>query len=38
MFREGGSDIVHLTVVERDAEGTLLAVYADEFSLMVTGP
>ena len=27
---------LHLTVVERDAAGTLLAVYADEFSLTVT--
>ena len=29
---------VHLTIIERDATGTLLAVYADEFSLTVSAP
>ena len=32
---EAGSYAAHLTIVERDAAGTLLAVYADEFSLTV---
>ena len=30
-----GSYAAHLTIIERDAAGTLLAVYADEFSLTV---
>ena len=33
---EAGSYAAHLTIVERDAAGTLLAVYADEFTLTVT--
>ena len=33
-----GTYAAHLTIIERDAAGTLLAVYADEFSLTVTGP
>ena len=30
-----GTYAAHLTIIERDAEGTLLAVYADEFTLTV---
>ena len=32
---EAGSYAAHLTIIERDAAGTLLAVYADEFTLTV---